>query len=194
MNKKPVSIKERKQSFLSQFFFVVFFVVVLVFFFASGLAFSFDFGGPKVTSFIAAKSLSVYIPVGPTYLKGVIPLRCNRFFTASVDMLPPRALAMSFTVISIPHYRYATYKNQVGKAPFSRKWDILLYVCIAKNGNIFKISENFFQNLDRAISILYTVLMSRMWDIQNGTGETGSLNGSTVAKGDFYEREQRDNK
>jgi hypothetical protein len=118
-------------------------------------------------------------------------LRCNRFFTASVDMLPPSALAMSFTVISIPYYRYVSYKNQEGKALISRKWDILLYVRIAKKGYFCEISKISFQNLDSSASILYTVLMSRIWDIRNGTGENRQPKWLIAAKGEFYEKEKR---
>ena len=187
---KNVKKPEQLDLLFTHGFLAFFFAVILGFFFVSAFAFGFDFGGPNSTSLIAAKSSPVYIPVGPTYLKGVLPLRCNRFFTASVDMLPPSALAMSFTVISIPYYRGSLYKNQVENDPNSRKWDILLYKYIAKITYICEISENSFQNLDRSTRFLYTVPMSRMWDTENGTGETGSLNGSIAAKGDFYERLQ----
>jgi len=187
LNKKDAKKPEQLDLSFTHGFLIFFVVSFLVFFFVSGIAFGF-FGGPKVTSFIASKSSSVYMPVGPMYFKGFIPFLCNRFFIASVDTLPPRALAISLIVISIPHYRYALYKNQVVKAPYSRIWDIYLYNCIAKNGYFLEIFENSFQNLDRSIGILYTFLMSRIWDTKNGIGETESLNGSKVAKGDFYER------
>ena len=134
----------------------------LAFFFAPSFASGFDFGGPNFTSFIAAKSSAVYIPVGPTYLKGFIPLRCNRLFTASEETSPPSAFTMSFIVISIPSlYRYMAHKNQWANVQKFRKWDILLYKCIVIWVNFLKISENYFQNLDRAIFPLYIVLIFR---------------------------------
>ena len=187
---KNVKKPEQLDLLFTHGFLAFFFAVVLGFFFGSGFSFGFDFGGPNETSFIAAKSSAVYIPVGPTYLNGFLPLRCNLLFTASDDMSPPSAFTMSFIVISIPHYRYALYKNQVGNVPKFRKWNILLYKRIAKIKLFYEISENSFQNLDWVYCLLYTVLMFRKWNIENGTGETGSLNGSIAAKGDFYERLQ----
>ena len=183
------SVEQIDLPLFSQGLFAFFFTVILGLFFLSDFVFGFDVGAPLLESFIAAKSLPVYIPAVPVYLKGVIPLRCSRLFTASADILPPSAFTMSTTVISIPSlYRYIWVNNQVANVQMFRKWNILLHVSIAKNHNISENIENSFQNLDGTYCLLYTVLMFRLRNIINGIGETERRNGSTVAKGDFYER------
>lgn len=183
--KRKEEEKNVKKPELPQGFFTFFFAIAFGVFFVRSFAFASDFGCPLTTSFIASKSACLYIPVGPTYLYGFLPLRCNRLFIASDDTSPPNAFAISFIVkSSIPSlYRYKAYKNQVANVQKFRNRDILLYVRIANDQYFYEISKNIFQNLDRALCRLYNVLMFRKWNLnKNGIGETERQNGSKGAK------------
>jgi hypothetical protein len=124
---------------------------------------------PIPLSLIAAKSSFLYIPVGPMYLNGCIPSRCNRLFIASVDTVIPIACAISKIVIpssmniSINQYRKINQVNYVKKCRIRNililcHFDTVnLTKCVkmtlySDSGTIYRrkrIFKNFHKNLDR---------------------------------------------